>query len=189
LNRNTPPEGSSLFQSLLGRARDGDLAALGELWARSEARLRYDVNVKNCGHLDPEDVLQETFLRAWRGLSGFRGNRESSFIGWLRQIGRRTLSTSLRRSRVSSEHYWDVEACEQEQPAELRASALDFAERRRRFQCCLDELSERQRLAYVMRDLLGLDWAVLAAALKCPSQSAAVSLHARSKRQVASRMG
>src|SRR5690606_31008463 len=52
---------------------------------------------------DPEladDVVQETFLRAWRGLARFRG--ESSLSTWLHRI---TINTALTARRRDARHH------------------------------------------------------------------------------------
>jgi RNA polymerase sigma-70 factor (ECF subfamily) len=69
---------------LLSRARAGDARALGCLLEKHRRRVTRHVRrlVRQPG--DAEDVVQETFIRAWRGLRAFRG--ESSFYSWLYRI-------------------------------------------------------------------------------------------------------
>lgn len=67
---------------LLDRIAGGDEEAFRHLYRRHTA-VAYAVALRLRGgdHADAEDVLQETWLRAIRGLSGFR--RSSSFRTWL----------------------------------------------------------------------------------------------------------
>ncbi|MCL1893787.1 MAG: sigma-70 family RNA polymerase sigma factor [Holophagaceae bacterium] len=59
-------------------------------------------------HQDADDVVQETFLRVYRALPGFRG--ESSFRTWLITITTRQSLNFLERNRVSHENIDNVSA-------------------------------------------------------------------------------
>ena len=79
---------------LIARLAGGDDAALRELFFRHApwlaARLRAVLPAA-----DVEDVLQETFLAAWRGAGGYRPDGVAG--GWLWGIGRRQAALWLRR--------------------------------------------------------------------------------------------
>ena len=87
---------------LVDRARRGDQAAFGELVTRHQDavfRAAYAVTGRVA---DAEDIAQETFVRAWQRLPGFRG--EASARTWLLTIAwhaaissRRSLAVRLRR--------------------------------------------------------------------------------------------
>jgi RNA polymerase sigma-70 factor (ECF subfamily) len=69
---------------LVTRARSGDHRALGCLLEKYRRRVTRHVRrlVREPG--DADDVVQETFIRAWRGLPAFRG--DSTFYSWLYRI-------------------------------------------------------------------------------------------------------
>lgn len=69
----------------MSRARDGDRAAFEELVRRHADRL-YSVVLRFCSDAgEAEDVVQDSFLRAWRGIGRFEGR--SLFSTWLYRIG------------------------------------------------------------------------------------------------------
>jgi RNA polymerase sigma-70 factor (ECF subfamily) len=71
--------------ALVSRARDGDRAAFEELVRRHADRL-YAVVLRLCADAgEAEDVVQDSFLRAWRGIGRFEGR--SLFSTWLYRIG------------------------------------------------------------------------------------------------------
>jgi RNA polymerase sigma-70 factor, ECF subfamily len=78
---------------LVARIAAGDDTALRELFARHApwlaARLRAVLPVA-----DVEDVLQETFLAAWRGAGGYQPRQACG--GWLWGIARRQAALALR---------------------------------------------------------------------------------------------
>jgi RNA polymerase sigma-70 factor, ECF subfamily len=70
--------------SMLGLAQRGDRRAFQELAEPFRAEIQLHC-YRMLGSLqDAEDLVQETFVRAWRGLSGFEGR--SSFKNWLYRI-------------------------------------------------------------------------------------------------------
>jgi len=79
---------------LITRLADGDDTALRELFTRHApllaARLRAVLPPS-----DVEDVLQETFLAAWRGAGSYRPQEKAG--GWLWGIARRQAALLLRR--------------------------------------------------------------------------------------------
>ena len=83
---------------LVARIAAGDDTALRELFGRHAswlaARLRTVLPAA-----DVEDVLQETFLAAWRGAGGYRP--QGACGGWLWGIARRQAALLLRRRGAS----------------------------------------------------------------------------------------
>src|SRR4051794_8157187 len=78
------PAGSDSERVLLQAGRAGECAALEQLLALHQRAL-FALCYGMLGHADDaEDAVQETFLRALRSLSGFRG--ESAFRTWLFRI-------------------------------------------------------------------------------------------------------
>lgn len=92
---------NSDFETVFRQARSGDSAALGELLENYRnyllflARLQIDSRI--CGKLDGADLVQETFLEAYQAFPNFRGENETTFLAWLRQILASTLAMAVRR--------------------------------------------------------------------------------------------
>ena len=81
-------------QELVNRFKGGDQAAFDEMVARYWDRIYGMVNQLLRNSEDAEEVTQDAFIRAHRGLVNFRG--DSAFSTWLYQI-----ATNLARNR-----YW-----------------------------------------------------------------------------------
>jgi RNA polymerase sigma-70 factor (ECF subfamily) len=77
-------------EQLIGRARGGDAAALGQLlelyrnYLALAARLHISRRLQS--KVDAADLVQETFLKAHRHFAQFRGGSERELVAWLRQI-------------------------------------------------------------------------------------------------------
>jgi RNA polymerase sigma-70 factor, ECF subfamily len=92
---------TSAEDRLLDRLRRGDESSFRELYRLHTPRLFAIALRLLSRRADAEDAVQETWLRAVRGLAGFRG--ESSFQTWLTGIGVRC-ALELLRKRGPADH-------------------------------------------------------------------------------------
>ncbi|MBN1421362.1 MAG: sigma-70 family RNA polymerase sigma factor [Planctomycetes bacterium] len=92
-------------QDLVERAQAGDKAAFDELVVRHAGRVRASIGAqvqpKSGLSLDPDEILQETFLRAFQSIGRFRWRGEDSFCLWLCGIARNVLLKQVREARRS----------------------------------------------------------------------------------------
>src|SRR5688500_14010756 len=88
-------------ERLMGEARAGEAAVLGrplELYRNYPVLLaRAQIDQRLQGKVDPEDLVQETFLDAHRHFPNFQGSSEAQLVRWLRQILSAKLADLLRR--------------------------------------------------------------------------------------------
>ncbi|MDB6169199.1 MAG: polymerase, sigma-24 subunit, subfamily [Verrucomicrobia bacterium] len=91
---STKAQEVALDQVLVNRFKSGDQAAFDEMVGRYWDRIYSMVNQLLRNSQDAEEVTQDAFIRAHRGLVNFRG--DSAFSTWLYQI-----ATNLARNR-----YW-----------------------------------------------------------------------------------
>ena len=84
------------METVLDRARAGDDRAFGELTDPFLSELRLHCYRILGSAQDAEDVLQETLLAAWRGLSGFE--ERASLRTWLYRIATNRCLNALRAS-------------------------------------------------------------------------------------------
>jgi RNA polymerase sigma-70 factor (ECF subfamily) len=82
---------------LLTRARGGDRSAFGALVRLYQRRVYAAALHVTGNHADAEDVAQETFVRAYRGLASFDGRAD--FFTWLYRIAINTALNRLRSRR------------------------------------------------------------------------------------------
>src|SRR5436190_11522915 len=75
---------NAMMDPLIARSLRGDLSAMESLY-EAHRQMVYAVGLSVCGNgADADEVLQETFLRAFRSLAEWRG--ESQFSTWLYAI-------------------------------------------------------------------------------------------------------
>lgn len=90
-------------RGLVAKARAGDRKAFDELVARYERRLRETLEPRigrqARGKTDLDDVLQETFLRAFESIVHFRWRDERGFVRWLLSIAENRIRDALKGPR------------------------------------------------------------------------------------------
>ena len=85
-------------RDLVRRTLDGDASAFNRLYKRHYPRILATLIGRTRNRHDAEDLLQVTFLRAYLGLSGFRG--DAAFSTWLMQIALNVCTTHLRATQA-----------------------------------------------------------------------------------------
>lgn len=158
-------------EDLVQKIKDGDQDAFEHLVHRYEGKI-YSVAYRFMGsHADAGDLAQDTFIRMYQALPGFRG--DSSFATWLYRIAanacRDELRKRQRRRSVSMDEM--IEAS----PANIPVAAGEYSpeetvqrhETQLRVQECLNRLSDDHRLILVMREIQGLSYEEIAGMLDC----------------------
>jgi len=121
---------------------------------------------------DAEDVVQEAFLKAYRGLARFR--QESKFSTWLIQIAINDARMKLRKDRRCLYKAIDAggETCEGDYVPtdfadwrEIPSKALEQSELREALNQALNSLPEKYRTVLILRDVQQMSIAETAKAL------------------------
>ena len=84
--------------TLVAQARDGNTRAFGELVRRYESKIFRLAQHITQNREDAEDVLQETFMKAYEHLDQFQGN--SKFYTWIVRIAVNQALMKLRRRKT-----------------------------------------------------------------------------------------
>jgi RNA polymerase sigma-70 factor (ECF subfamily) len=84
--------------TLVAQSREGDTKAFGELVRRYEGKIFRLAQHVTQNREDAEDVLQETFMKAYEHLDQFQGN--SKFYTWIVRIAVNQALMKLRRRKT-----------------------------------------------------------------------------------------
>ena len=166
--------------ALLEAARLGDRGAFEELVRRTYTET-YTLAVRLTGNEeDARDVVQEAYLRAWRGLPKFRG--ESQFSTWLYRITVNTAYSHVnRRRRHRAVPLSDLGTEIADQGASPEASA-ESAALSSRLTAAVGKLPPKLRAVMVLKDVYGLPHEAIAAELGISETAAKVRLHRARKK-------
>jgi RNA polymerase sigma-70 factor (ECF subfamily) len=150
--------------ALLARAIDGDDRAFDILVDRYAARV-YAICWRYFGNNEEaEDAAQGAFLALYRGMAGFRG--QAAFSTWLYRVTTNACHDLARRSArrprtVPLDDEPSREASERQDETAL--DRLTATELQSDLRAALAQLDPEQRQAVVLRDVVGISYAEIAA--------------------------
>ena len=159
---------------LVKRVQRGDKTAFDLLVRKYQHKvvklvLRY---VRNPA--EAEDIAQEAFIKAYRALPQFRG--DSAFYTWMYRIAINTAKNSL-ASRDRSPIAYDLDLTDPEESHSVQTKLQDpdtpegmalTEEIRLIVNSAIEALPEELKTAIVLRELDGLSYEEIAAAMECP---------------------
>ena len=160
--------------SLVRRAQAGERAAYDLLVLKYQHKVVKLVMRYTRNPADAEDVAQESFIKAYRALPQFRG--DSAFYTWLYRIAINTAKNALAardRNPVTSQ----VEFQDSDDAPDIVSRLKDpdtpeglalTEEIRGTVTAAIDALPGDLRTAIVLRELEGLSYEEIAAAMDCP---------------------
>jgi RNA polymerase sigma-70 factor (ECF subfamily) len=171
---------TSTDEELVAQSLRGDAESFNQLilrWERPIYALAYRVIGRED---DARDVCQETFLRAFRGLSAFRG--QAKFSSWLYRIALNLCRDWIRRERRTpivpapdGVDLLDVAASR-----ESAESIEDYVARQdmsRAVAKAMLVLPEEQRTAIILKEYQGLTFQEIADLLGCPLSTVKTRLY------------
>lgn len=171
----TPPPGNrEIDHELVLRAQRGDKRAFGLLVDKYQRKLGRLLSRMIRDQSEIEDVVQESFIKAYRALPNFRG--DSAFYTWLYRIGINTAKNYLvsmgRRPTVSTDI--EIEDAENfEDGDELRTtetpeSSMMTKQIAQTVNDTVESLPEELRTAITLREIEGLSYEEIATVMGCP---------------------
>jgi RNA polymerase sigma-70 factor (ECF subfamily) len=180
---------------LLQQWRQGDASAFRTLIRHHDKYLyRIARSILGDDH-DAEDVVQETFLRAFTGLKGFRG--AASFRTWLTRIvlneaGRRRrgqhLTVDLEALQAAQERRTPIQLSSLVAPQTDPESSAAQNQIRKIIEKAIDELPVAFRIVFVMRDVEDTGIKETASLLGIREETVKTRLH-RARRLLRDRLG
>ena len=177
---NLVKNGMSSDEELVARSMGGDLDSFNQLvlrWERPIYALAYRVIGRE---EDARDVAQETFLRAFRALSGFKG--QAKFSSWLYRITLNLCRDWIRKERrtpvsQAPEGIDIIELAGEATPNETIEQLVGRNQLARAVSKAMASLSEEQRTAIILKEYHGLTFQEIADMLDCPLSTVKTRLY------------
>jgi RNA polymerase sigma-70 factor (ECF subfamily) len=169
---NTGPTGD--LDQFVAAARAGDRPAFDELVRRTYVETYTLAMRLTANEEDARDVVQEAYLRAWKGIGRFRG--DAQFSTWMYRITANAASTHLqRRRRQRTESIDDHDLADESVPSP--EAALESQMSLEYLSAAVADLPPKLRAIVVLKDVYGLTHEEIAAELGITETAAKVRLH------------
>jgi len=167
-------------EELVTRSRGGDLDSFNQLvlrWERPIYALAYRVIGRE---EEARDVAQETFLRAFRALGGFKG--QAKFSSWLYRITLNLCRDWIRRERrtpiaQAPEGVDLVELAGEATPSESIEDLVGRKQLSEAVAKAMALLPDEQRTAIILKEYHGLTFQEIADLLDCPLSTVKTRLY------------
>ena len=181
------------ISSLVPHLRDDDFDSWQQLFDRfrtgliSKARrLLKSSNVRKT--VDPEDLVQDAFQKAWMGFASFRGENTAQLAKWLLTILRNTFLNHCRAKQKAENE--KVNGADLEQVSdhdETPSEKLALIEQEARLHACIAELSPEDQRILAMKNFEGLTFREIADQLNSKA-STVCGIHGRAMKRLSKLM-
>lgn len=160
-------------RKLVEQARQGDVEAYDQLVRRYQERIYATIYHMTANHEDANDLVQETFIKAFAALKSFKGG--SSFYTWVYRIAvNKTINFLKQRSHRQGMSLNDLDFNAENDPdlvalishqTPRRDAAL--AELQKKLNEAMQKLSHEHRMVVTLHDIQGLPHEEIAQIMDC----------------------
>jgi len=175
----------AIDHDLIARFKAGSMEAMEKIVERYEKRI-FTFGLKMCGHLqDAEDIVQETFLNAFRYLGRFR--EETKLKNWLFKIATRACIRKRRKKKSEPDYEISLESFVHEDGSDIKYEIPDWsdvpadnvlrAELKQMIDAAIQSLPHKYRLVFNLRDTEGFNTEETSEILGISVQSVKTRLH------------
>lgn len=159
---------------LVKSARQGDEEAFRMLFEANRQKIfalafKYTKNRE-----DAEDILQETFIKAYHALDKFHWEENPSFSSWLYRIGINTSIDLIRKKKKMKQANIDsddIERISVDEKISGPEASLQIQAVRERLDSALAKLTARQRMIFILRHYQQLSTQEIAEYMNCSQGS------------------
>ena len=163
--------GTATDEELVARSMTGDTESFNQLVRRWERPI-YALAYRTIGRdEDARDVVQETFLRAFRSIKGFKG--QAKFSSWLYRIALNLCRDWMRRERrnpvmLAPEGVDLIEMATESGPTESIEELVGRNVMSEAVARAMRVLPEEQRTAIILKEYQGMTFQEIADTIDCP---------------------
>lgn len=173
-----PTDETLLQQFAQPSTRDSAYTALVRKY---QERLYWHIRRMVVNHSDADDVLQNVFLKVWKGLDQFR--EQSSLYTWLYRIATNECLRHLESRQRQASHQTGTEAQTEAALGSLRQEpGFDAKKLEWRLQMAIKQLPEKQQLVFNLRYFDEMPYGEMAAVLGTSEGALKASYHHAAKK-------
>jgi RNA polymerase sigma factor RpoE len=159
--------------TLVRQSQQEDVEAYDQLIRRYQERIYATIYHMTSNHEDANDLVQETFIKAYRALKTFKG--DSSFYTWVYRIAvNKTINFLKQRKNRVQLSLNDVDFNAENDPDLVALVSdktprrdLNLAELQEKLNEAMQKLSEHHRMVVTLHDIQGLSHEEIGAIMDC----------------------
>jgi RNA polymerase sigma-70 factor (ECF subfamily) len=156
---------------IVRRAQSGDSGAFELIYREHSPRVfALCLRLSGGSATDATELMQDVFIRAWRGLAKFRG--DSAFSSWLHRL---TVNAMLERAR--SDNRRTARVLSMEEPGPDLAIVQDHPDVQIDLESAIASLPEGARIAFVLHEIEGYQHSEIAEQLGVAEGTVKAQLH------------
>jgi RNA polymerase sigma factor RpoE len=168
------PDGEEISDfALVRRSQQEEMSAYDELVRRYQERIYATVYHMTSNHEDANDLVQETFIKAFRALKSFKG--DSSFYTWIYRIAvNKTINFLKQRKNRLHMSLNDVDFNAENDPDLVALVSdktprrdLNLSELQDKLNAAMLKLSEHHRMVVTLHDIQGLSHEEIGSIMDC----------------------
>ena len=160
--------------TLVQSAQQGDMEAFRQLFDENKRRIfaiayRYAKNKE-----DAEDILQDTFIKAYQALNSFHTDDNTSFTSWLYRISINSSIDLLRKHKKMRDNYFDNDKFDNLPSGDAGSNPehlTQLQDVRGKISRVLNKLTARQRMIFILRHYQHLSTQEIAEYMSCSQGS------------------
>ncbi len=174
---------TDVSKSTIQRCQQGSATAFAEVVARFERPLFGYVVRLGCTPpgRDPEDVVQEIFVKAYKSIQSYQGHAGTAFSTWLFAIARNHCVSLMRRKQL--EQKWSQSQSGAALPVQNPVDDVVQGETIERVRQAVAQLPETMRTTFILRYYQDMPYSQIAQILEC-NEGTVRSRLARAKKAV-----
>lgn len=170
-------------EELVDAALGGRIAAFDELVIRYKERLYGVIYNMTSNHEDTNDLLMETFDKAFRSLGSYKKN--ASFYTWIYRIGLNRAINHINKYKKRRNDF-SLNDFESDEEVEIQLAdrgvvggdkQTELSELQKKLNESLQKLSEEHRAAVILYDIDGMSHADIAKVMNCSEGTVRSRLH------------
>jgi RNA polymerase sigma-70 factor (ECF subfamily) len=160
--------------ALIQSAQDGDLDAFQQLFDENKHKIYAAAYKYLRNKEDAEDILQETFIKAYQSLEKFRTNEDTNFTSWLLRISINSSIDFIRKNRKMRENHFDsdnIDKISSTHESFDPEHARRLQDVREKIDHVLNSLTVKQRMIFILRHYQQLSTQEIAEYMNCSQGS------------------
>jgi RNA polymerase sigma-70 factor (ECF subfamily) len=155
-------------------AQQGNTHAFRQLFEENKRRVYALAYQYTKNKEDAEDILQETFIKAYNSLNKFKAQGDTNFSSWLYRIGINASIDHLRKNKMKKDNYIDSDqlpSISSDEGFSQPEHAIRIKEIRTKLDLTLSKLPRGQRMVFILRHYQQLSVKEIADYMKCSEGS------------------